>query len=710
MRRRFPLLATLPLLLAAEASAAVVNADPGSYLALLPTLKPGDTMLLAPGDYGGGLPIWNLRGQPGRAIAITGPSSGPPARLLARSCCNTVSIGDSSFVEIRSLTIDGQGLAVDAVKAESTATSTDHVTLEALTIVGHGADQQIVGINTKCPSWGWIVRGNTIVGAGTGMYFGDSDGSAPFVAGLVEHNLVADTIGYNVQVKHQVGRPSLPGMPQSAVTVIRNNVFSKANGASTGADARPNLLVGHWPLSGPGAGDHYEIYGNVFYQNPTEALFQGEGNVVLYQNLFVNRDGSAVHVQPQNDVPRLVRVFHNTIVARDTGIRVSGGDPGFTQDVVGNAVFAGAPLQGGAQVDNVTDAFGAAGAYLNAPGAALGSLDLHPLPGALAGSLIATAAIDAFPLWSVDWNGNLHDGTRRGAYATSGTNPGWLPSLATKPVAGDEILAGQGLAQPNPNRVRAFSTLGAATLTDFLAYGAGAYGVNVAAGAVDGNPGDEILTGPGPGAVFGPQVRGFAAAGAPLAKVNYYAYGTLKWGVNLAYGDLDADLLAEIVTAPGPGIVFSPQVRGWNHDGAPVTSIAKINFNAFSVPEYGANVAAGDVDGDAHAEMAAAQGPGPDAAFPARFLGFDYDGVAVAALPGFDVTPFGTMYGGRVGLGDVSLDGRADLLVGAGRDPLADARVESLSYIGGALTMLPGSFVPFSTMYGVNVASGTLGH
>ena len=51
---------------------------------------------------------------------------------------------------------------------------------------------------------------------------------------------------------------------------------------STGGSARPNLLVGGFPPTGWGANDSYEIYGNFFYNNPVEALFQGTGNIKLY--------------------------------------------------------------------------------------------------------------------------------------------------------------------------------------------------------------------------------------------------------------------------------------------------------------------------------------------------------------------------------------------------------------------------------------------
>ncbi|MFN7971912.1 MAG: multicopper oxidase domain-containing protein [Acidobacteriota bacterium] len=282
-----------------------------------------------------------------------------------------------------------------------------------------------------------------------------------------------------------------------------------------------------------------------------------------------------------------------------------------------------------------------------------------------------------------------------------------------------DYLAGEPLVAGSGNRVRAFTAAGTATATDFMAYASGSYGTNVAAGYVDGTLHEEILTGPGPGPVHGPQVRGFDRDGNPTAKINYYAYGTLRYGVNVAsagvdpdffdeiltgagpgpifgphvrgwsydatsitaiaklsyfaYGTLrygvnvsggsvDADRYEEIVTAPGPGAIFAPQVRGFDFDATAVTAIAKINFNAFATPQYGANVASATFDDDMFAEIACAPGPGGTGSFPARFVGFDFDGVAIGPLPGFDVTPYTTLYGGRIGAGYVDQDGQEDLV------------------------------------------------
>jgi len=130
------------------------------------------------------------------------------------------------------------------------------------TLVGQDSGQGTDGISTKIPTWGWIIRHNTIIGAGTGLYLGNSDGTMPFVAGIIENNLVENTIGYNMEIKFQLPRPSVPGMPTGpSTTIIRNNVFIKNDQPSPDGD-RPNVLVGGFPDTGPGSTDMYEIYGN----------------------------------------------------------------------------------------------------------------------------------------------------------------------------------------------------------------------------------------------------------------------------------------------------------------------------------------------------------------------------------------------------------------------------------------------------------------
>ncbi|HEX6738739.1 MAG TPA: right-handed parallel beta-helix repeat-containing protein, partial [Vicinamibacteria bacterium] len=417
-----------------------IPADPSNYRTLLAGLQPGDRLLLAAGVYGQGLPFQGQNGTPGSCITVEGAESGPRAVFTARPCCNTISIRDSSYLALRHLEVDGSASPdVDGVKAEGDASFAHHITLDDLYVHDHDADQQIVGISTKCPAWNWVIRRTIVRGAGTGLYLGNSDGSAEFVNGLVEHNLVYDTIGYNMQIKHQNGRPSTAlGAPASATTLVRHNVFSKASGGGTGANARPNLLLGHWPLTGPGSSDVYQVYGNVFHQNPTEALFQGTGQLAFYANLLLNDAGDAANFQAhEGGSTRNVEVFHNTIVASGVGLRVIGLDPGaYLRRVRANAAFAATPFSlaaGVAAADNVSDARASAATYLGNPDAPLGAgLSFFPRAGQLSGAPADLSGLSAFLDWDRDFNYLPFAAAFRGAYSGQGANPGWTPALERK--------------------------------------------------------------------------------------------------------------------------------------------------------------------------------------------------------------------------------------------------------------------------------------
>jgi hypothetical protein len=449
-------LAALPLCAAAVAHATVYNGNPSNYTTLLSSLQPGDTLQLASGSYTQGLSISGMNGVAGAPITIQGPTD-QSAKFLGQVCCNTVEIDNSSFIVISSLTLDGQH--IDAPFGVNTGSPTHDITIENLLIINYdgaasgAVDQQIDGISTKGSAWNWVIRQNTIVGAGTGMYLGNSDGSAPFVSGLIEYNLIVNTIGYNTEIKWQLPRPTNIGLPTGdSKTIIRHNTFSKQSNGSSGSLARPNLLVGAFPSSGAGTNDLYEIYGNFFYENPNEALFQGEGNVALYDNLFVADSGDAVHFQNNNGPPQNITILNNTVVASGNGITLADVASGYVQQIVGNAVFGGGtPISGPGQSQNITDNYANAGNYLSAPSAPLGTLDLYPRTGQLAGPTIDLSAFSALDDSTVDFNGTARDGVERGAYAGQGTNPGWQLALAIQPSVG--TAAPQLTLQANPTQV-----------------------------------------------------------------------------------------------------------------------------------------------------------------------------------------------------------------------------------------------------------------
>jgi hypothetical protein len=430
------LLASL-LGLSSPARATVYDADPTNYQTVMGTLLPGDTMRLAAGNYLR-MTVDGVNGTNAAWITITGPTSGAPAVIQGEWCCNTVQLYGSSYLAIKNLTIDGRGYDVDGVNAKGAYSH--HILIEGCTFLNLGNNQQTVGISTKTPVWNWTVRGNLIEAAGTGMYFGNSDGNEAFVAGVIENNLVRNPIGYCMQIKHQNAYTPPPGMPTGPNrTIIRNNVFIKDDRPS-GDGSRPNLLVDGFPDTGPGSTDMYEIYGNFIAHNPRESLIQASGRVSIHDNVLVDvgSDQTAIFLTDHNRVLKTAHVYQNTIYGGLQGIRFSA-QPREEGRVVGNMVFAGTPISANGtltvNVNNVTDTEANAGTYVNQPSRTFGAMDFYPRAtcGSCSGSALDLSAFSGQVDDDRDFNGTSKGGlTYRGAYAGSGTNPGWALDNAFK--------------------------------------------------------------------------------------------------------------------------------------------------------------------------------------------------------------------------------------------------------------------------------------
>ena len=213
---------------------AVISADPSNYRARLRNLKPGDTLSLVAGRYTR-LPVSGLNGTPDAWITITGPESGPPAVILEEAENNTVEIVNSSYVAIENLRIDSRGIPGASESAPGATTKTSPTTYgsRAIRWSGKTAGSRPMAFQLRTPTWGWVIRYNQILGAGTGLYLGDSDGTQPFVTGLIEHNLIKDTIGYNLEIKDQNSIPEIPAcpadpLPPSSGTTSSSRTTSRA--------------------------------------------------------------------------------------------------------------------------------------------------------------------------------------------------------------------------------------------------------------------------------------------------------------------------------------------------------------------------------------------------------------------------------------------------------------------------------------------------
>jgi len=285
-------------------------------------------------------------------------------------------------------------------------------------------------------------------------------------------------------------------------------------------------------------------------------------------------------------------------------------------------------------------------------------------------------------------------------------------------VDGRQIVTGPGPGAMFGPHVRAFEADGdPINKISFFAYGTHKWGVNVACANLHGYyPGsDSIVTGAGPGAVFGPHVRAFRidefGSIIPVPGVSFLAYGTNKWGVNVACGDIDGDSCDEIVTGAGPGAVFGPHVRGWNVDGLPARAMPGVSFLAYGTHKWGVNVACGDIDGDGIDEILTA--PGPSGLFGAHIRGWDHDGTTMSPMPevsffAWDTTVAthgATIHGGP----DLDRDGRDEIIVGTGPDPDGASLIQVFRFDGVETGRWFG-LSPFSDMtHGTTVAAGWLG-
>ncbi len=221
-------------------------------------------------------------------------------------------------------------------------------------------------------------------------------------------------------------------------------------------------------------------------------------------------------------------------------------------------------------------------------------------------------------------------------------------------TTGIAIGTGAGYAP----HVRVLNTTNNNELAGFYAYNPTQYtaGVDVAAGDVDGDGVDEIITGTTRGA---PHVRVLKLDGTEVG--SFYAYSSSsEAGVNVAAGDIDGDGKAEIVTVPATNAAVN--VKAFSATGA-----EKLSF--FAYPQSftgGGDVSVGDVMGTGTNEIITVAGPGGSAHLRI------FDSTGTPQGNGFNAYEAYTGYtgGARVSVGNVVkgnlINGsdKAEILVG----------------------------------------------
>ncbi len=173
-------------------------------------------------------------------------------------------------------------------------------------------------------------------------------------------------------------------------------------------------------------------------------------------------------------------------------------------------------------------------------------------------------------------------------------------------------------------------------------------------------------------------------------------------GGQVAVGDLTGDGLGEIVLGSGSG--RAPQIKVFTGGGRDTGwSVTPFDANYLG----GVDVAVGDVDGDGKGEIIAAQ----HLTGTALVRVYKYNSSAKSTmLPLASFSAFGAGFSGGVNVaaGDVMGDARAEIVVGTELSNAARVRVFSITPGSGKATLLNQEFYPSGTGFsgGVDVAVG----
>ncbi len=283
------------------------------------------------------------------------------------------------------------------------------------------------------------------------------------------------------------------------------------------------------------------------------------------------------------------------------------------------------------------------------------------------------------------------------------------------------------------------------------------YGLTLESGDINGDWKDELVVGMGPDPKNPSKVKILSFDGKTFIDtgINFNAFDSRKkgdkdkhnYGVNVAVGDVDGDMIPELIAAPGPGAESRSAVKVFKIDASSEIGSWKISeayseFIAFTEHEaekyhkkeeddddepadYGVNIAAGDVDGDGISEIIAGAGPDPKNISVVKVFKGDgtFTGLSFTAYPdkkahhkheekdseddGDDDVDGRYRYGVYVAAGDLNGDGADEIITGAGPGPKNRAWVKVFRSDGAEIY----SFIsyPENVKYGVKVSKGNIG-
>ena len=271
-----------------------------------------------------------------------------------------------------------------------------------------------------------------------------------------------------------------------------------------------------------------------------------------------------------------------------------------------------------------------------------------------------------------------------------------------------EVIVSRGANNTKPSTIGIFNNSGTMLLsfTPFSGskYNKSIYGVNTAAGDIDGDGKVDIVAGLGAWAKNPAEVAAYKADGTLITGSDFIAMSTL-YGVNVAAADFDGDGKAEIVAGAGANSRNPAQVRVFTYNSGAISDTG-INFNAFTV-KGGVNIAAGDIDGDGIPELITAAGAQSTNSPEVRVWKIDTSGSLWSIVDtGIHFVAFSGKYGANVTTGDINGDGISEIIVSSGPDPKGGSNI--IKAFNGNGTEFGLMITDSSKGYGLNVASADL--
>ncbi|MEW6109622.1 MAG: FG-GAP-like repeat-containing protein [Nitrospirota bacterium] len=220
----------------------------------------------------------------------------------------------------------------------------------------------------------------------------------------------------------------------------------------------------------------------------------------------------------------------------------------------------------------------------------------------------------------------------------------------------------------------------------------------------DMKAGKKIIAGLGSGLANPAEVKIVTADGSD-AETEFTAF-TNKYGANTAAGDIDGDGIDEIIVSPGSNRKNPARVKIFRADG---TEMPGLDFIALGT-KFGAGIAAADLDGDGKAEIIVGAGIGKGNYPEVRV--FAYDGIKIIDTGIYFISDTGR-YGVYVAAGDIDGDGKAEIITGPGPDdrtifPVRVWKADASSGTGKWRVLEKLNFTAFRGNKGVVVTTGDL--